>query len=300
MDRVQEFDSVEAERIRDEANAWIARFAPLVMDESVPTEPEVRRRIQSCLQLRSERESLKQRLAAISDSDPELVHTFDKASNQLESIEDDFRRKLGKLMPGDPDGIADLDQIKDRLAERLARQEMGLEGESAVPEVLELKVGSPNRTAAVGIGVFGLGWTAFTTFHAIIMIGGMFTAFGWGALALLAFYSIFFLAGFTMLAAAAEAASSEHIVLDGRQLTVVKSLGPWIRKKTYQLPADARAAIAEMEIARVRAGNAPAKPSTVVQVHDVDGNPIGFGANATDFQRRQTVERVNAYLKLHG
>lgn len=270
------------------------------MDESVPTEPEVRRRIQSCLQLRSEGESLKQRLTAISDSDPELVHTFDKASNQLESIEDDFRRKLGKLMPGDPDGIADLDEIKDRLAERLARQEMGLEGESAVPEVLELKVGSPNRTAAVGIGVFGLGWTAFTTFHAIIMIGGMFTAFGWGALALLAFYSIFFLAGFTMLAAAAEAASSEHIVLNGRQLTVVKSLGPWIRKKTYQLPADARAAIAEMEIARVRAGNAPAKPSTVVQVHDVDGNPIGFGANATDFQRRQTVERVNAYLKLRG
>ena len=297
---MHEFSTSDKEQIRDAANAWVARFAPLVMGDSVPTEPEVRRRIQDCVRLRTEGESLRQMLESISDSDPDLVQTFEKANHQLASIEDDYRRNLAKLMPGDPDGIADLDEIKDRLAERLARQEIGLETEAAIPEVLEMKVGAPNRAAAIGIGVFGLGWTAFTTFHAIVMIGGMFSAFGWGALALLAFYSFFFLAGFAMLAAAADAASSEHIVLDGRQLSVIKSLGPWIRKKTYQLPPDATASIAEMEVARVRTGNAPAKPTTVVQLHDQEGNPIGFGANATDFQRRQVVERVNAYLKLRG
>jgi len=228
------------------------------------------------------------------------VQTFEKANFQLESIEGDFRKQLAKLIPGDPEGIADLEQINDRLAERLARQEVGLETEAAVPEVLEMKVGAPNRAGAVGIGVFGVGWTSFTTVHAVFMIGGMYQAFGWGALGLLAFYAIFFLAGFAMLAAAADAASTEHIVLDVRKLAVIKSLGPWIRRKDYQLPPDTQATIGEMETSRMRAGNAPSKPATVVQLHDVDGNAINFAANATDFQRRQVLERVNAYLKLRG
>jgi hypothetical protein len=290
--------NAEAEQTRDLANAWVAQFAPLVMGDTVPTEPEVRRRINDCLKLRSDGDLLRSRLSAISTTDPELVQTFDQASRQLDSIEVDFRRQLAKLIPGDPDGIADLDQIQERLAERSARQEIGLETEASIPEVLELKVGPPNRATAVGIGVFGLGWTAFTAVHAIIMIGGMFAAFGWPALALLAFYSIFFLAGFAMLAAAADAASTENIVLDHRRLTVIKSLGPWIRKRTYELPQDAQATISEMAVTRVRPGNQSSKPTPVVQLHDVSGDPIGFGANATDFQRRQTLERVNAYLKL--
>lgn len=272
----------------------------MVTREGVPTEPEVRRRIAECLQLREDGRAIESRLSAISGTDPDLVQTFQKANQQLESIEGDFRRQLGRLAPGDPEGIADLEQINDALAERLARQEIGMGTDTAVPEVLEMKVGSPNTATAIGMGVFGLGWTAFTTLHAVIMIGGMFAAFGWAALALLAFYSIFFLAGFGMLAAAADAASTENIVLEGRQLTVVKTFGPWIRKKTYQLEPQSEATITQMEGTRMRMGNAPAKPSTVVQFHDVNGNPVGVAAHASDFQRRQVLERVNAYLKLRG
>lgn len=295
---MQEFGSSDEERLRDEANAWIARFAPLVMSDSIHTEAEVRARIQSCLELQRHGEALQSRLSAISASDTDLVQTFDQAKGQLESIETDFRRQLARLSPGDPEGIADLEELKDRLAERKARQEIGLQTESSMPGVLEMKVGTGNKPAAMGLGVFGLGWTAFTTFHAVMMIGGMYQAFGLAAFALLAFYSIFFLVGFGMLAAAADAASNEHISLDGRKLTVIKSLGPWVRKKEYILERNAEAVVATMDVGR-SGQNRSTRSTPVVQLHDENGAPVGIGANATDVQRNQAAQRINAYLKLH-
>lgn len=297
---MQSFLDPEKEQTRDEANAWVARFAPLVMSEEVFTESEVRQRIEACRLLAAEGKELETRLGTLADTDSELLSTFQKALGQLDSLESDFRKHLARLKPGDPEGIADLDSINERLSERLARQEIGLETAQDVPDILEMKVAPGNKAAAAGLGIFGLGWNAFTAFHATMMIGGMSQAFGLMALFLLAFYAIFFFAGIGMWIAAANVGAAERITLEGRSLTVTKTLGPWTKDRHYKLAPDSTAEIAEMEIAQVRNSRAPQKPTPVVQLHDVDGNPIGLGATATDAQRRQTRDKINAYLKLKG
>jgi len=297
---MQSFLDPEKEQIRDEANAWIARFAPLVMSDQVPTEVEVRQRISDCVQLGQQGAELQNRLSSISDDEPDLISTFQKALGQLGSLESDFRKQLARLKPGDPDGIADLNSINEKLAERLARQEVGLDTAQEVPDILEMKVAPGNKAAAAGLGVFGLGWNAFTAFHATMMIGGMSKAFGWAALFMLAFYAIFFFAGIGMWISAFNAGSEEYISLEGRKLTVTRKLGPWVRERHYTLASDCVADIAEMQIAQVNSNQTSKRPTPVVQMFDTEGNPIGIGANATDVQRRQTRDRINAYLRLKG
>lgn len=297
---MQSFLDPEKEQTRDEANAWVARFAPLVMSDEVFTETEVRQRIAACQSLSAEGQSLQARLNSIADTDPELLSTFEKALGQLDSLESDFRKHLARLKPGDPEGIADLESVNEKLAERMARQEIGMDTAREIPDILEMKVAPGNKAAAVGLGVFGLGWNAFTAFHATLMIGGMSQAFGPMAFFLLAFYAIFFFAGIGMWVAAVNTGSAEYISLEGRSLTVRKSLGPWNKERHYTLAPDATAEIAEMEIAQVRNSRTPPKPTPVVQLHDVEGNPIGLGATSTDAQRRQTRDKINAYLKLKG
>lgn len=291
---------VEAEQIRDEANAWVARFAPLVMQAEILTDDEVRQRIRDSERLEKEGRVLQSRLSAIEESDPTLIRTVEAAIGQLSSIEADYRKQLALLKPGDPDGIADLEAVNDKLAERMARQEIGAETSVAVPEVLEMKVSPGNKAAAIALGVFGLGWNAFTAVHAFFMIGGMTKSFGWVALFLLAFYAIFFFAGIGMWIGAYNAGASEHIRLEGRDLMVRKSLGPWSSERVYRLAPDDKAEIAEMQIAKVSNSENSKGPTPVVQLHDVDGNPIGLGAHATDVQRRQTRDKINAYLRVRG
>lgn len=297
---MQGYQESDAEQVRDEANAWVARFAPLLMNTEVLTESEVRERIQDSQRLQSEGHALRARLAAISESDPDLLKTFESAIGQLGSIESDYRKQLAMLKPGDPDGIANLEAVNERLAERMARIEVGLETNATIPDVLEMKVSPGNKAAAIGLGVFGLGWNSFTAFHATLMIGGMYQAFGLAALAMLAFYAIFFFAGIGMWIAAYNAGAAEHIRLEGRELTVTRILGPWRKDRTYKLGLDTTAEISEMQIAQVSSNQTSKKPTPVVQLHDVEGNPIGFGATSTDTQRRQTRDKVNSYLKVRG
>ena len=293
-----DFSQQESERVRDEANAWIARFAPLILDNEPLTENEVRHRIATSQILQEQGQNLQSRLMAIEESDPDLIKTFRSAVGELESIENEYRIQLGRLVPGDPEGMASLEAVNDRLAERLARKEMGLTGTASMPDVLELKTSPGNIGAALGLGIFGLGWNSFTAVHASFMIGGMYQEFGWAALGLLAFYGIFFTVGFGMWLAAFHAASTEEIHLDGQNLTVIRRLGPITRKRTFLLPDQAEAVLSEMEMPRV--GNRQSnRPMPVIQLHDIDGNPIGLGSTSTDVQRRQNLEKINAYLKLH-
>ncbi|MBC8065666.1 MAG: hypothetical protein H7Y17_12620 [Chlorobia bacterium] len=297
---MQGFQESNSEQVRDEANAWVARFAPLLMNTEVLTEPEVRERIQDSQRLQAEGRTLQGRLAEISETDSDLIRTFEAAIGQLDSIESDYRKQLAMLKPGDPEGIANLDAVNEKLAERMARKEVGLDTNAVIPDVLEMKVAPGNKGAAIGLGIFGLGWNAFTAFHATLMIGGMYQAFGLAALAMLAFYAIFFFAGIGMWIAAYNAGASEHIRLEGRELTVTKTLGPWRKDRTYKLGADSSAEIVEMQIAQVSSNKTSKKPTPVVHLHDVDGNPVGLGANATDAQRRQTRDKINAYLRVRG
>lgn len=77
-------------------------------------------------------EGLRERATILSDDDlvgqeSELVETFGQAKGQLDSIENDLRKRLASLSPGDPKGMPDLDVIRDRLS-RARREELDESG----------------------------------------------------------------------------------------------------------------------------------------------------------------------------
>jgi len=285
------------EPARDAANAWLARFAPLVMDDQVPTEREVRDRLKIVDLLRQQGPQVRRGVRSQGDLNWELMTTLDRASEQLDSLELGLRRQLSLLAPGDPEGVADLERLNERLAVRSARQEIGLSGNREMPAVLELKTSPANFAQAVGIGVFGFGWTSFTTVHAIFMIGGFSQAFGWLALGLLGFYSIFFLVGFAMMSAAVNSACDESITLDGRTLTLRRTLGKWVREKRHSLAPNAKAEIGKVDAVKMGTGRSNAVTPALI-VADADGRPISFGAGQTTEQRESLRDRINAYLRL--
>lgn len=295
-ERFDNESDAELEKARATANAWIARFAPLVMEGQVLTDREVRARLKTVDTLRSEAPEVRRVVRSQDQLDWDLISTFDRASEQLDSLELGLRRQLAVQTPGDPAGVADLERLNEHLAERMARQELGLAGEEPMPAVLELKTSPANLAQAGAIGVFGFGWTAFTTVHAIFMIGGFMQAFGWLALGLLAFYSIFFMVGFGMLAAAVNSACDESITLDGRTLVVRRTLGAWVREKRHTLAADALVEIGKVDAVKMGTGRSNSLTPALV-VPDANGRPISFGAGQTSDQRKKLHDRINAYLR---
>lgn len=284
---------------REEANRFLAEVSPLLQGET-PTENAqgLRNWIQTVERLQGKSARLRMDLELLMDpSDQILKATAVQVLNQLPTLEEDLRKRLARLAPGDPEGRVDLDRLRDRLAEREARQEMGVSTDLEIPAVLEQKVSDPNWMGGLFMGVFGFGWTAFTTVHAIFMIGGMATAFGWAALGLLAFYSIFFLVGFAMLAGAAASCSTESIRLEGRELTITyQFFGITYRRKATLDPA-----------AKITIGKAMTKfknstdsdgggGQRSILLTTAEGKEVSLGANASEVQKEALVKKLTAYL----
>ena len=282
---------------RDRANAWIARFAPLVMEDATGEE-EVRRRIATASALRNDIPDVSLLTAP---EDVNLVATFGRAVGQLNSLETDLRRRLARLDPGDPEGRPDLGRLDERLQERLARQEVGLEdGEVSV---FERKTAGGNKAAAAFLFLFGIAWTSFTTVHCAFMVGGLFHAFGFPALALLLFYSIFFFAGFAMFSQALKTASDESIALDGRRLSVRYRFGPRRKETDYELPRGARAEIADVPYEGVTASNDNdnrVRTQLGVIFTDLDGKTVGVARGATPRVQVKLRDEINDYLSIYG
>ncbi len=293
---MEPFHSISQNEVqqRDLANAWIARFAPLVLQNDAISAEELHRRIELTHRLKDEYPGIYQGLldAGCSASD-ELSQTLQQAAGQLESIEADLRNRLGAVAPGDPKGLVDLDVLQERLSERAARQEIGLPTTTVVPPILEMRISKGNIAGAIGLGVFGFGWTSFTTLHAVLMIGGFRAAIGWGALALLGFYSIFFLVGFGMLAGAFSLAASEDIRLEGNRLTVIRRLGPIRRVKHYVLAKGIRAAIGTPTVGGFNNQN---KTVNAILMLDESGNQISLGSSVPVPFKMDLVKRINQYL----
>jgi len=282
------------EQAVDEANAWVARFAPLVMEDSSLTEADVRKRMATIHQLRGTGTALRDRLLSVGGpSEVELTGTLAAAVDQLDSVEDDLRRRLAALAPGDPAGMVDLDRLRDKLAERAAQNEAGMISNLAQPAQLELEITKGNKAGAAAAGLFALVWNGFTLVHAIFMIGGMFMAFGWVALFMLLFYSIFFAAGAAITMSAVNTASTESVSIDGFEMTVSKKLGGWVRKKTYKLSPRTRAEVG-VNNQGARFNNRRSTPAIIMG--DEFGNQINLGEHASDIQRTTACEKINAYL----
>lgn len=287
------------EAATDQANAWVARFAPLIMNDRVLTAEEVKDLLKRLDQLRAEAPGVRGQLSLYgAQIEPSLATTFDHAVEQLDSVEEDLRKRLGKLAPGDPEGIADLERLQERLAERRARQEIGAPTGLDVGPVLEMRTAPSNLIGAAFMGLFATGWLAFTTFHAIFMIGGMMQAVGLWALFLLLFYSIFFGVGFAMAAGALSMASRESIRLEGTTLTVERRLGFWVRTKTHRVDPSKRARIGTPQFSKKNHGPASVKnDGKAVILLDAEGNEVALAAQASHALRKDICERVNAYLQ---
>lgn len=285
--------------VRAQAHEWLAQFAPLVLLDEAPSREEVDAQLVAIEKLRTSGRDLTSRLSFLQSSeDQRLAETMQKAYGQLDSIESDLRRRLGRLAPGDLRGQVDLTEIQEKLAEREARQELGVSTLPEPPPVLELVTSPSNPAAAAGAGIFGLGWTAFTVFHSVLMIGGMFKAFGWGALALLLFYSIFYAVGIGMLATAVNALATETIELNGRTLKIKRVLGGWVREKVVELSPKTRARVGTPNMGWSN-GNKET-PTMAIILTDETGKEVSMGTGASLEFRGRMVEEINHYLDVNG
>ncbi len=274
---------------------WVSQFAPLVMDEGPLDASALRDRLTRVEKLKAELPRVKDQKIFLSlTDDGELLRTFSMAQDQLHGLENDLRKQLSHQAPGDPESIADLGLLQDRLAERAARVEMG--ANEVVPEILELETSPRQIGTGIGIGIFGLGWTAFTTVHCVLMIGGMWKAMGPVALFMLLFYAIFFGVGGLMLAGAFYSFCDESISLDGFELTIRRKLlsFTWESKKT--LDPKLRAQIHTQTSTDSDSGRQSHTKS--IQMTDINGKEIKLAMGATEAKRQQIVNQINAYLSV--
>jgi len=285
--------------IRAQAHEWLAQFAPLVLMDEAPSREEVDAQLVAIEKLRTSGRDLTSRLSFLQSSeDQALSETLRKAYGQLDSIESDLRRRLARLAPGDLRGQVDLTEIQEKLAEREARQELGVSTLPEPPAVLELVTSPSNPAGAVGVGIFGLGWTAFTVVHSVFMIGGMFKAFGWAALALLLFYSIFYAVGFGMLATAVNLLATESIELQGRTLKIRRVLGGWVREKSIELNEKTRARVGTPSMGWTNSNKQT--PTMAIILTDAAGKEVSIGTGASLELRGRMADQINNYLDVHG
>lgn len=285
--------------IRAQAHEWLAQFAPLVLMDEAPSREDVDAQLVAIEKLRTSGRDLTSRLTFLQSSeDQALADTLNKAYGQLDSIESDLRRRLAKIAPGDLRGQVDLSELQEKLAEREARQELGVSTLPEPPAILELVTSPSNPAGAVGVGIFGLGWTAFTVFHSVLMIGGMFKAFGWGALALLLFYSIFYAVGFGMLATAVNLLATESIELQGRTLKIKRVLGGWVREKSIELNEKTRARVGTPSMGWTN--NNKQTPTMAIILTDAAGKEVSIGTGASLELRGRMADQINHYLDVNG
>lgn len=280
------------QEVRDEANAWLARFAPLVMPNPGQSLLSVEKQLDSARMLLDESRELMSRLEALDEpADLELTETVVSAVSHLPSIESDLRTRLARIN-GEAIPV-DLQTLQQRLAEREAKQELGISTGYQSSGALELLTSPRNLVAAGGIGIFALGWNAFTLFHAVLMIGGLYRAVGFFALFLLLFYAIFFAAGFAMGKAALDSLSDERIELVGNTLKVSKTLGRWVRTKTYDLDPQSRAVVGPATFGFSSGENRKAMRGILMT--DAKGKEVAFGLGSTEELKQRLARQINEY-----
>ncbi|MBB6052549.1 hypothetical protein [Armatimonas rosea] len=269
---------------RRQAEGWLTRFAPVL---EIGTEsPQERLKTVQALQKDGERVLVELSAWATQD-DQVLLTTVREALAHLKSVEEPLKRTLQGSS-----GTVNLTDLRSKIAEAAARTELG--STAVVPEKVELALAPGSLAAAGGMGLFSLAWLSFTTFHATLMIGGMWKAFGPVALFLLAFYSLFFGVGFMMARGALEIASSENLELFGRTLVLRKKLGFWVRERRIELGPQSRVSL-EVPTLRQKGSRAMA-----LSVNDLQGKQHQFGLGAPEHLKSDYVRQLNASLAAQG
>jgi len=114
------------------------------------------------------------------------------------------------------------------------------------------------------------------------------------------FYAIFFGAGFSMWAGAVESGSRQEVEMDGNRLTLVKTLGPWVRRKSWDLdPKEPVVSLDPMEALQsggvTFTGSGKRLGGAVVAI-DVSGNEVRLGTGVDAARRDLLAKRINDHL----
>jgi hypothetical protein len=279
---------------REAANRWLACFTPFLDSPDGLDAEATRRLLEQASALWTEGERRRQDLEQqAAQGDVPLLATLREALGELEAREGDLRRRLGRLAPNAPGAEVDLSQIRTKLAEAAARREVDSWGGSSAQATprLELKTSPGNPGAALAMGLFSLGWLAFTTIHAVFMIGGMMAAFGPWALLLLLFYSMFWAVGLGAGWGAIRTGSEEQVELEGAEMVLRRRFLFWSSRRTYHLGPESCAYLAEPGVRQQ--GSAAQE----VAVQDRNGREIRLATGRPEFEQQRLVTRLNDYVK---
>lgn len=288
--------SALAREVVREAQRWLVRFNPLLDDVEGLRADECRDRLRLVPGLRESGEQVVRRLREYGGPDDlPLRQTVEGAVRELDALEEALRRRLAWLAPNDPQAALDLDVVQSRLAEVAARRELAeAVGPLTQPsERLRLRTSMASWGGAFFMGLFSFGWLSFTTFHAILMIGGATKSFGGLGLALLGFYSIFFAVGIGMAYGAVMAACDEELTLEDGELVLNRCLLGLRWGKRYRLGTDSRAYVGR----NVNRSDSGTSTNYYGYVLDENGREVKFGAGRPEPELERLTEKVNDHLQ---
>jgi len=280
----------------EQARQWLAEFSGLLNVDDGASEEVLRRAVATAERLAVSGPELRSSMPYLT-VDSAIVDTLDKAVQQIPSVAEELRRRLARHTGQPLATDLDLDALRERLSEREARLELGVPTEEEVPVRLDLPPTDPNYVAAGFTLLFGLGWTSFTTFHAVMMIGGLSQMIGFGALFLLLFYSIFFAVGFGMLYTAYTSMRKEAVSFEGRQMTVTHTIFGRTTTRVYDLGPDAIAEFAVPVMFTQNQSNGNRTNAQCISITDATGKKRRFMASIDADQLSKQIGRINSYLR---
>lgn len=286
---------------REQANQWLAELSPYLLRSDMVAPKDVRTAIDKINALRLSGPPIITTLEMSPEGhDQELVLTMKQALEQLPAMETAFRQQLGVISPGDPQGRVNLDLLQERLAEQKARVEVGL----PLGDGTKFNLLSPQKAAAVPMLAMGLGVGAFITFHATLMIGGMYRAFGPLAFGMLAFYSIFGFAVWGMLKGGLGMLGTTTLELLGDEI-VVRSTGPLKGEKRYSINRNSRFEVNDAPISgnRTYVRGAMMRGQALqmgrqLQFRDAKGEIVSLPSNALPGELERLAETLNQRVQL--
>jgi len=299
MEAFRDDNEDELSGARREANSWLSRLDPIVNLSGETTPKDLERHLKTLRELSKIGPGVLERLTNVSTAeDSSLLTTLRSGQAHLSIIEEGVRSKLAALQPGHAQGQVDLDRLSAKLTEIAAHEEM--DTSPLLTEPLKIQAHQGSVAAAMGIGVFGMGWTAFTTFHAFLMIGGMFKSFGFVALFLLLFYSIFFLVGFGMLAGAWHALWTVDVEIEGDTLRETRSFRGMRKVKTYRLTPNT-----EVEIGYpkklpfgISANNKNPNGKKALVIRDPEGWEYTMGLTWDHAEKKRRLAQIEARIRM--
>lgn len=278
--------------LRQDMNRWVAQFAPLVMENAGLVPEEITERIELIQKLRAKADRLMIAKSSLSQpDDAELLNTFQLAVRQLPQMESDLRRQLHLVAPGDPESRPCLTALQDRLQENAARQEVGLNSLDHL-DPIEANTAEPSASAALGLGIFALGWNGFTIFHATMMLGSMLKSFGFLALLMGLFYLPFFAVGLLMIAGVVFSLCRESIRLEGNKLTVTYRWGPFTYLRKHEIDIDQLVKQSEV----LDSDTNKMRKQDQIQFTDIKGKPVRLARGLSESARTKLIKKLNAHL----